>query len=116
MEGAMSIFDMFRKPAPAIENEVLKQILHDQRIMLSKIEQLTQQIESLKQPAVRTSISTPIKTIIAPYEDPQATHILQFLQQRRRRNKLLNWLHCRRSRRWRRPSALRRHSGTTPGD
>ena len=56
--------------------------MHDQRIMLSKIEQLTQQIESLKQPSVRTSISTPIKTIVAPYEDPQAVHILQFLQQR----------------------------------
>lgn len=78
----MSIFDVFRKAAPAIDNEVLTQIMQDQRIMLGKIEQLTQQIESLKQPAVRTSISTPIKTIVAPYEDPQATHILQFLQQR----------------------------------
>ncbi len=78
----MSIFDIFRKPSPTVDTDVLKQIMHDQRIMLSKIEQLTQQIESLKQPAVRTSISTPIKTIVAPYEDPQATHILQFLQQR----------------------------------
>jgi len=78
----MSIFDIFRKPVPQIDTDVLKQIMHDQRIMLSKIEQLTQQIESLKQPGVRTSISTPIKTIVAPYEDPQSVHILQFLQQR----------------------------------
>ena len=78
----MSIFDIFRKPSPTVDTDVLKQIMHDQRIMLSKIEQLTQQIESLKQPSVRTSISTPIKTIVAPYEDPQAVHILQFLQQR----------------------------------
>lgn len=78
----MSIFDMFRKPTPTIDNELVKQIMHDQRIMMHKIEQLAQQIETLKHPAVRTSISTPIKTIVAPYEDPHATHILQFLQQR----------------------------------
>ena len=78
----MSIFDIFRKPSPTVDTDVLKQIMQDQRVMLSKIEQLTLQIESLKQSGVRTSISTPIKTIVAPYEDPQATHILQFLQQR----------------------------------
>jgi hypothetical protein len=82
MEGTMSIFDIFRKPSPTVDTDVLKQIMQDQRVMLSKIEQLTLQIESLKQSGVRTSISTPIKTIVAPYEDPQATHILQFLQQR----------------------------------
>lgn len=78
----MSIFNIFRKPSPTIDADVLLQIRHDQRVMMSKIEQLTQQIESLKQPGGRTSISTPIKTIVAPYEDPQATHILQFLHQR----------------------------------
>lgn len=78
----MSIFDIFRKPSPTVDTDVLKQIMQDQRVMMSKIEQLTQQIESLKQSGVRTSISTPIKTIVAPYEDPQAIQILQFLQQR----------------------------------
>ena len=77
----MKIFEMLWRKRTN-EQEILAQILHNQQILLDRIESLSQQIDGLRANMSRTSISTSMKTVAVPADITHIPRIMQFLQQK----------------------------------